>query len=273
MKLALNTATLGHNIDGYGAGLNPEQVIDLCAEKKLDGVVFWRREFDNINHAQKIGDYAKSLGFPIIGLCRTPYLIGREADLSDMQASIDMALALDAPILTIVVGGVEPNTKGIKPSLDILTKRLEQILPLIEHTRLTLALEPLHPALAGNRSALTRTQDAVDIIHHINHDDLKIAIDIYHVWWDLGLKSALERSNGKIAGFHLCDWLEDTSDCLLDRGMMGDGVADIRAIRHMVEHTGYDGIAEVEIFSKNNWWQQSPSDVIDTMIERFKTCC
>ena len=31
--LALNTATLGHNVDGCGAGWSPEQVIDACAER------------------------------------------------------------------------------------------------------------------------------------------------------------------------------------------------------------------------------------------------
>ena len=42
--LALNTATLGHNIAGHGAGWSPEQTIDACAERGMAGIVFWRRE-------------------------------------------------------------------------------------------------------------------------------------------------------------------------------------------------------------------------------------
>ena len=42
--LALNTATLGHNLDGAGAGWSPERVIDACAERGYGGIVFWRRE-------------------------------------------------------------------------------------------------------------------------------------------------------------------------------------------------------------------------------------
>ena len=42
--LALNTATLGHNLDGHGAGWSPEQVIDACAARGYGGIVFWRRE-------------------------------------------------------------------------------------------------------------------------------------------------------------------------------------------------------------------------------------
>jgi sugar phosphate isomerase/epimerase len=35
---------------------------------------------------------------------------------------------------------------------------------------------------------------------------------------------------------------------LLDRGMMGDGVADLKAIRAAVEGAGYTGSSEVKIF-------------------------
>ena len=42
--LALNTASLGHNLDGHGAGWSPERVIDACAERGFGSIVFWRRE-------------------------------------------------------------------------------------------------------------------------------------------------------------------------------------------------------------------------------------
>jgi len=43
-QLALNTATLGHNLDGHGAGWPAEKVIDACAERGFGGITFWRRE-------------------------------------------------------------------------------------------------------------------------------------------------------------------------------------------------------------------------------------
>ena len=71
----------------------------------------------------------------------------------------------------------------------------------------------------------------------------------------------------------VCAWLEDTRHMLLDRGMMGDGVADLRAIRGAVEATGYDGPCEVEIFSAGDWWQRPPEEVLDTIVERFRAVC
>ena len=53
------------------------------------------------------------------------------------------------------------------------------------------------------------------------------------------------QAKGRILGYHLCDWKEDTRDMLLDRGMMGDGVADLKSIRKWVEQAGYTGHCEV----------------------------
>ena len=62
---------------------------------------------------------------------------------------------------------------------------------------------------------------------------------------------------GRIAAFHACDWLVPTTDLVFDRGMMGDGVIDIPAIRGMAEAAGYPGFVEVEILSKR-WWAEDP---------------
>ncbi|MCY4137660.1 MAG: hypothetical protein OXF56_05275, partial [Rhodobacteraceae bacterium] len=59
----------------------------------------------------------------------------------------------------------------------------------------------------------------------------------------------------------------------LDRGMMGDGVADLKSLRKSVEGTGYDGYCDVEIFSANDWWQRDPDEVLDVAVERFRTVC
>jgi sugar phosphate isomerase/epimerase len=101
-----------------------------------------------------------------------------------------------------------------------------------------------------------------------------IAVDVYHVWWDRTLAESLAAARGRVLGFHLCDWLEHTRHMLLDRGMMGDGVADLRAIRRAVEDgAGYDGLCEVEIFSAEAWWKRDPDEVLDVIIDRFRRCC
>ena len=53
----------------------------------------------------------------------------------------------------------------------------------------------------------------------------------------------------RLLAYHVCDWLVPTRDLLNDRGMMGDGIIELKKIRGWVEAAGYTGHVEVEIFS------------------------
>ena len=275
--LALNTASLGHNAEGKGAGWSPDRVIDACAARGFGGIVFWRREIGA--RAVAIGERARAAGLQVVGLCRTPFLVGplapkgRSAVIDDVHAAIDMAAGLQAQVLTIVVGGVEPGTKGVSESLKLVSERVAEVAPYAAVRGVRLALEPLNPVYGGNRSCLTTTRDALDICDATGASNVGVAIDVYHVWWDTDLMRQLTRAGGRIYGYHLCDWLADTQDMLLDRGMMGDGVADLRAIRAGVEAAGYQGACEVEVFSAETWWKRDPVEVLDIMVERFRTVC
>lgn len=276
--LALNTATLGHNLEGHGAGWSSEQVIEACAKRGLGGITFWRREIGT--RAIDIGDRVRDAGMQVVGLCRSPFLTGplalpsRQAIVDDFHASIQMTHDLGAPVLTIVTGGVIEGSHSITESLKRVQELVAVMAPVAAEANIVLALEPLNPVYGGNRSCLVSVRDAVDMCAAIGADNVQIAIDVYHVWWDTSLASELKRAGrNRIAGYHLCDWLADTSDVLLDRGMMGEGVADLKGIRAAVEDAGYDGYCEVEIFSADNWWKRTPDEVLDTMVDRFRTVC
>ena len=85
--------------------------------------------------------------------------------------------------------------------------------------------------------------------------EVGIAVDTYNVWWDPDLEPQIERAAGRIAAYHVSDWLPDTRDLRLDRGMPGDGVIDLRRFAERVAMAGYHGFHEVEILS-NRWWRK-----------------
>lgn len=276
--LALNTASLGHNVDGHGAGWTSERVIEACSKRGYGGITFWRREIGG--RAHEIGNRVRDAGMQVSGLCRTPFLTGplappnHQAIMEDFRASIEMANDLGTTVLTIVTGGVIEDSHSITDSLKRVQEIVAEAAPIAAQANVILALEPLNPVYGGDRSCLVTVRDALDMCEDIGAPNLKIAVDVYHVWWDTSLGEELrKRGHGKIAGYHLCDWLADTSDVLLDRGMMGDGVADLKSLRASVEDAGYEGFCEVEIFSADNWWKQNPEFVLDTIVERFKTVC
>lgn len=99
---------------------------------------------------------------------------------------------------------------------------------------LTIVTGSTNPGIKGMAEALA-------ICAQIGAANLGLAVDVYHVWWDATLSHAFAGAQGRILGYHLCDWLETTGDWLLSRGMMGDGVADLRALRAAVEGGGLSG--------------------------------
>ena len=84
------------------------------------------------------------------------------------------------------------------------------------------------------------------------------------------LESEIKRAGSRTEAFRVNDWLDDTKDLRLDRGMMGDGVIDIPKIRKWVESAGFNGYREVEILSQNNWWKKPPEEVVKVVKERYQ---
>ena len=70
---------------------------------------------------------------------------------------------------------------------------------------------------------------------------LGVALDVYHVWWDPKLErpDRARRARERLLAYHVCDWLVPTRDLLNDRGMMGDGVIELKKVRGWVEAAGY----------------------------------
>jgi sugar phosphate isomerase/epimerase len=125
---------------------------------------------------------------------------------------------------------------------------------------------------AADRACVNTLGQALDLCEKLG-DGVGVAVDVYHTWWDPDLEGQIARAGrlGRVLAYHICDWLVPTTDLLLDRGMMGDGVIDLPRIRGWVEATGFRGLHEVEIFSARNWWQRDPDEVLAICKERHRT--
>jgi len=197
----------------------------------------------------------------------------RRVRIDDNLRAIEEAATLGAECLVIVAGGLPEGSIDLDRARECVADMLSEILPTARATGVPLAIEPLHPMYAADRCCINTMMQALDLCDRLG-DGAGIALDIYHVWWDPMLKAAIERAGPEqLLSVHLCDWLRHTSDLLLDRGMMGDGVVDIRRIRRWLENIDYRGYYEIEIFSANNWWRREGEEVIQTCKERFLTSC
>jgi sugar phosphate isomerase/epimerase len=190
--------------------------------------------------------------------------------IDDNKRAIDEAAALGAQCLVFVVGGLAKDSRDIVDARKIVADGFAAILPHARACKVPLAIEPLHPMYAGDRSCVNTLKQALDLSDQLG-EGTGVAIDVYHVWWDPELEAQIARAgaSNRILAYHVCDWLVPTRDLLLDRGMMGDGVIDLPRIGRLIEEAGYRGFTEVEIFSANDWWKRPGDEVIRTCIERF----
>lgn len=193
-----------------------------------------------------------------------------KASLDDNKRIIDEAAEIGAKCVTMVVGGLTDGSRDIEAARARVLEGVEQLLPYARQANVVLGLEPLHPMTTAYISCLTTLRQANDWYEQLGAcPALGLIVDVYHLWWEPNLAREIERASGRIVAFHLSDWLMDTQDIRLDRGMMGDGHIDIPHIRAMVEATGYSGYHEVEILSARNWWQRDPDQVVEMVKERY----
>jgi len=251
------------------------QFVDAMVRHRIGTIAVWRdklRDCGVAEGARRIADAGLAVtSLCAAGLVTTPDAAEARAAMDEVRRAIDEAAAIGAANLMFVAGGVDPRDKNIDRTRARVLERLAALAPHARAAGIQIAIEPLHPMVCGTRSVLSSLKLANDWCDALAQEDVfGIAIDVYAVWWDPELAREIARAGGRICAFHVCDWLPDTRDIRLDRGMMGDGVIDIPAIRALVEATGYTGHREVEIFSERDWWRRDPDEVVRIVKQRYQ---
>jgi sugar phosphate isomerase/epimerase len=270
---AINTATLG-----FQAPIG--EVIEAVARAGFGAIAPWRREVEG-KDVKAISRRIRDAGLAVPGYCRSTYIpaadkAGFTENVDANRRAISDAGKLGARSFVMVVGGLPAGSKDIARARTQVAEATGLLLGHAKSCGVRLALEPLHPVYAADRSCLSLLSEALDMCDSIEGTAagdpwLGICLDVYHLWWDPNLARDIARAAERILGFHVCDWLVPTADVLNDRGMMGDGVIDVPAIRALVEAAGFRGFPEVEIFSAANWWRRPMDETLAVCRERLET--
>ena len=275
--LSINTATVRRQ-------WSLDRIIDECARREIRAISPWRDQVAAVG-LQATARQLRAHGMQLSGYCRGGFFpaadaAGLRAALDDNRRAIDEARTLGAPCLVLVVGSLPGALTGQPAYTSIARARGEVrdgIAATLEHARqvgMPLAIEPLHPMQAAERACVNTLAHALNLCDELDPQRsgaLGVALDAYHVWWDPQLQAQIARAGAeRLLAYHVCDWLTPTRDLLNDRGMMGDGVIELRQLRGWVEQAGYRGFAEVEIFSEH-WWQRPGEEVLDTCIARHRS--
>ena len=251
------------------------EAADGYARAGVGAMAVWWEKLREIG-AARAARVIRDAGLAVTGYCAGGLLTARDPAerrrrLDDNRRMVDEAVAIGSSCLVALGGGLDPDDRDIDGARRRALDGFAELLPYVRDAGIVLALEPLHPMVCATRSVLCTLRQANDWCDALGGGpEIGIALDTYNVWWDPELESQIERAAGRIAAYHVSDWLPDTRDLRFDRGMPGDGVIDFRRFAERVTAAGYRGRHEVEILS-SRWWREDPETVVATVLERFRS--
>jgi sugar phosphate isomerase/epimerase len=243
------------------------EALDGCGRHGLRWIGVWRDKVAECG-LQRSVRLVRESGVRVSSLCRGGFFTAatateRRARIDDNLRAVDEAHELGAPVLVLVCG---PSVDGdLEAARRLVAEGIAEVAPHAAQAGVRLGVEALHPMFAGDRSVVVTLAEANALAEAFTDGTVGVVVDVYHVWWDPDVEAQIRRASGRIVGFHVSDWLSPPPDVLLGRGLMGDGIIQLRKLRCLVEAAGYDGPVEVEIFNRALW--DSPGDDV---LERVK---
>jgi sugar phosphate isomerase/epimerase len=261
-RLSLNQATVEQ--------WNLSEAVEGCARHGIGWIGPWRHRVAELGVTAS-ARLIRDAGLRVSGLCRGGWFPAatpaeRRARIEDNLRAVEEAAELGTDVLVLVCGPA-PD-RDLAAARAMVAEGVAAVVPHAAACSVRLAIEPLHPMFAGDRSVIVTLGEALDLAGRFPADRVGVIVDAYHVWWDPEVDAQVTRAGGRILGYHVSDWLAPPPDPLLGRGMMGDGVIELRRLRGAVEAAGYTGPIEVEIF--NRALRDAPGDqVLALLKERF----
>ncbi|GAA4768910.1 sugar phosphate isomerase/epimerase [Streptomyces sanyensis] len=253
-------------------------LVEACVTLGVPAVGLWREPVAEHGLAAT-AKLVRDAGLTVTSLCRGGFLTaadpaGRARALDDNRAAVDEAAALGTDTLVLVPGGLPPGSRDLAAARERIAECLAVLAPYAGERGVRLAVEPLHPMFAADRSVVSTLDQALDLAERFPADRVGVVVDTYHVWWDDRAPAAVARAGaaGRLHAVQFADWTTPLpAGVLTGRGQLGDGVVDLRAWRERVEAAGWCGPFEVELFS-DGLWGRDGAEVVAETAGRFTDC-
>ncbi|MFD1663500.1 sugar phosphate isomerase/epimerase family protein [Streptomyces caeni] len=255
--------------------LSLEELVDACAESGVRGVGLWREPV-RAHGVRATANLVRDAGLTVTTLCRGGFFTAIDPDararaLDDNRRAVDEAAMLGTDTLVLVSGGLPAGSRDLRGARERIADALGELGPYAAGRGVRLALEPLHPMYASDRCVVSTLAQALDLAERFPAEQVGVAVDTYHVWWDDTAPAQIARAGagGRIHTFQLADWTTPLPEGVLTgRGQIGDGAIDIREWQGYVAAAGYTGPIEVELFNEG-LWARDGREVLAETVRRF----
>lgn len=160
----------------------------------------------------------------------------REHAIQHTLHAIDIAAALDAACLIVNPGRL--NGLDRAAATDIAVSALKRV---VEERRAPVRLA-LEPVIDWQSDFLNTLAQALDLVDAIDHPDVGVYPDTWHLWETGTYDEDIARAGDRIFGFHLNDGRSGDRN----REIPGDGEIPLASMVRAAEAAGYTGTYDVE---------------------------
>jgi sugar phosphate isomerase/epimerase len=185
-------------------------------------------------------------------------------------AAIERFAAFD-PVIVLCLTGHPGDTPTVEAQRTIV-EGLRQAAKVAGEHGIMLGVEPLHRDVYGHWSTIASIPETIDLLDEIDDPNARLLYDVYHLWdTDDVLRHTREQASRVAPSVHICDWRDPTRNDF-DRVLPGDGIIDLAGIFGALDAGGWEGWADLEIFSddgsftdqdfEDSLWKQDPVDVV-----------
>ena len=126
---------------------------------------------------------------------------------------------------------------------------LLELAPLAAELGVSLAIEPMHQGCAAEFTFVTSLDDLTALLDMVPSQQVKFALDTYHLGWDPHLVQRIPEIAPHLALVQLGD-ARSVPKGEQDRCRLGDGVIPLREIVDALIAAGYNGFYDIELLGE-----------------------
>ena len=214
----------------------------------ISAVGIWRRKFSDYGQQRGIELLAQS-GLAVSNLLWAGGFTGSEGhthreSIDDGLEAVRLTAALGSKCLVVYSGARAGHTHNHARRL--LMTALKELAAAAADHGISLALEPMHPACAGDCTFITSLTDALEVIEQVGSPHVRLSVDTYYLQDGEGVLDQLRQLAKQIAIVHLADGLPPDEE--QHRTPLGTGKVRLKDLVAALGEGGYEGDYDVVLF-------------------------
>jgi sugar phosphate isomerase/epimerase len=140
----------------------------------------------------------------------------------------------------VVVAPGRRNGRSYEETRDFAARALTEVFERATQPEVRLSLEPI---IAWQSDYLNTLGEAMDLVELVDHPNLGLYPDTFHLWRTGTLLEDIERAGSRIFGVHLNDAVSDDDHA---NRLAGEGEIPLSDVVRAIEATGYRGTYDCE---------------------------